>query len=395
MKRKIALIVALSFLVTGAVSAASLWGSFKGNAIVKTTIGGTVFKPSGTPAIQFNGQPLIPLSVLDKAGIKYTYDKSKLTVDVKKPAAPAADPVTLAKEIIDNYGSGVTFMKDYGVMVAVSYLTQIDDYDSDWYYFDQIFQRLSKFNAQESRVVYVNADGEEIGTVSIESKAYRDFMSGKIKDADLQTKWIVTGKIGRTPLTPKEIGKLQNSVGVVLTYDDSGNPIAQGSGFVIRDNLFITNHHVVDGAKKITIKLDGVTYDASNWYYFDNKDADLWGVLLSTSYDAQGRPTGSSPAYSLDYDTAIPQIGEKVYAIGSPVGLENSLSEGIVSSIRTDNGMTLIQHTADIDHGSSGGVLLNEFGDAIGVTSSGVEGSNLEFAIPMKYVQKEVDIVEK
>ncbi|MBO9596207.1 MAG: serine protease, partial [Cohnella sp.] len=192
-------------------------------------------------------------------------------------------------------------------------------------------------------------------------------------------------------LTSKEIGKLQNAVGVVLTYDEDGEPLAQGSGFVIDDDVFVTNYHVVEDASKIIVKLDGIDYDITDWYYFQNEEADLYGVRLSTKYSANGDPIGLSPSYSLDYNTAIPAIGEKVYAIGSPQGLENTLSEGIVSSIRTYDGMTYIQHTADIDHGSSGGVLLNEKGDVIGVTSMGVDGTSLEFAIPIKYVAKELN----
>ena len=72
-------------------------------------------------------------------------------------------------------------------------------------------------------------------------------------------------------------------------------------------------------------------------------------------------------------------IGEKAYAIGSPKGVNNTFSQGIVSQIRKH----LIQISVPIDHGSSGGALLNEYGEVIGVTSAGVEDSNadLNFAI--------------
>lgn len=72
-------------------------------------------------------------------------------------------------------------------------------------------------------------------------------------------------------------------------------------------------------------------------------------------------------------------IGEKAYAIGSPQGVNNTFSQGIVSQIRKH----LIQISVPIDHGSSGGALLNEYGEVIGITAAGVEDSNanLKFAI--------------
>ncbi|MNV65170.1 putative serine protease HhoA precursor [compost metagenome] len=100
------------------------------------------------------------------------------------------------------------------------------------------------------------------------------------------------------------------------------------------------------------------------------------------------------PKKFLPFNTALPEVGDKVYAIGSPEGLENTVSEGIVSGIRSNNGITVIQHTADITHGSSGGVLLNEYGEAIGITSGGVAGTNIEYAVPMMYVQQGFDTLK-
>lgn len=187
-------------------------------------------------------------------------------------------------------------------------------------------------------------------------------------------------------LTPKEIAKLMDRVGYVESYNSSGNAYASGSGFVLENHIFVTNHHVIKDGVGITVKLDGLTYDNKGWYLFDNDKFDLFGVYLSSSYSDVGRVTGTSPSKYLPFSLDLPEIGDKVYAIGSPLGLENTLSEGIVSGIRDNDGVTMIQHTADTDHGSSGGALINEYGEVIGITSSGVEGSNLEFAIPIKYV---------
>ena len=75
-----------------------------------------------------------------------------------------------------------------------------------------------------------------------------------------------------------------------------------------------------------------------------------------------------------------PIIGEKVYAIGSPRGFENTISEGIISQWQENN---LMQISVPIDHGSSGGALINEYGEVVGITSGTFyEGSqaNLNYA---------------
>ena len=81
-----------------------------------------------------------------------------------------------------------------------------------------------------------------------------------------------------------------------------------------------------------------------------------------------------------------PVIGQKIYAIGSPRGLENTFSSGEISQLRGDN---VIQINAPIDHGSSGGVLLNEYGEAIGITSAGMDdsGANLNFAVDIDVIK--------
>lgn len=192
-------------------------------------------------------------------------------------------------------------------------------------------------------------------------------------------------------LTAKEIAKLMDRVGIVIAYDQEQQAIASGSGFIIAGGMFITNHHVVEGSSGIFVKIDGTVYDNHGWYWFDNPDVDLYGTYLSTEYDEKGMIQGDMPLKALAYSAELPEVGDKVYAIGSPLGLENTISEGIVSGIRKDNEMTLIQHTADTDHGSSGGVLLNEYGEVIGVTSAGFDGTNLDFAIPVSYVLKEIE----
>ena len=83
---------------------------------------------------------------------------------------------------------------------------------------------------------------------------------------------------------------------------------------------------------------------------------------------------------SISIASSIPKVGEKVYTIGSPRGLDNTFSSGEISQIREDG--RILQISAPIDHGSSGGVLLNSQGEAIGITSGGIDdsGANLNYA---------------
>ena len=84
-----------------------------------------------------------------------------------------------------------------------------------------------------------------------------------------------------------------------------------------------------------------------------------------------------------------PEIGADVYAVGSPEGLEGTFSKGNISGLRRVGNSDRLQITAPISHGSSGGPVLNAFGEVIGVSVSMLEsGQNLNFAVPVKYIRK-------
>jgi serine protease Do len=190
-------------------------------------------------------------------------------------------------------------------------------------------------------------------------------------------------------LTAKEIAQFMNCVGVITTYDQDWRPIAQGSGFVIGyTGYVITNSHVMTNAAKWKFEVDGKAY-LTNWFEFNDTASDLYGFMADVDIKTgNANPNANFKYIGLNFD--LPEIGDKVYAIGSPKGLENTISEGIVSGIRKSNGMTYIQHTANTDHGSSGGVLLNEYGQVIGITSSGYDGTSLDFAIPTSYLKPHI-----
>jgi len=179
--------------------------------------------------------------------------------------------------------------------------------------------------------------------------------------------------------TAKEIAKncLPSTVSLVME-DKSKQPISLGSGFILENGKVVTNLHVIEGAKYGYILENGSSKKHTiKGYYQIDKINDL--VILSVpSLTAQ--PLALS---TLDK----PEIGERIYAIGNPKGLSGTISEGIVSGIRSMENKSLIQITAPISPGSSGGPVINNKGEVIGVAVGTLtSGQNLNFAIPVKLI---------
>ena len=170
--------------------------------------------------------------------------------------------------------------------------------------------------------------------------------------------------------------KCASAVFYIEIYDASGKATSSGSGFFLSANgLAVTNHHVIDDAVSAKIRtIDGKVYNVKGMY---DTNAALDLALLQIE--------GSGFPVLTIGDTTSLKSGAKIYAIGSPLGLENTISEGIISNPnRVISGTKYIQITAPISHGSSGGALLNQTGQVIGVTSAGFdEGQNLNLAVPI------------
>lgn len=179
------------------------------------------------------------------------------------------------------------------------------------------------------------------------------------------------GSLGsQKALTSEQVGKLSSGVVKIYVEDIDGN-LSTGSGFFYDANKIGTNFHVIENAKKIEVE-----FEDGSWYRGDVK------VLgYDSELDLAVIKVDKSAPLVLDLGDSSKIIkGQSIYTIGSPIGLMNTLSNGIISSVRDQ----IIQITAPISHGSSGGVLLDEYGQVIGITSSGiVEGENLGFAIPI------------
>jgi serine protease Do len=163
------------------------------------------------------------------------------------------------------------------------------------------------------------------------------------------------------------------STAVFMVFTSDGMNGYQGSGFFIdNEGLAVSNYHVFKGTgigmEKIKLLGSDVAHNVTE---IIAKDEEEDYILFRVDCDNTNYlPIASSK----------PQIGEKVFAIGSPRGLENTFSSGEVSQWRAKN---LMQINALIDHGSSGGALINEYGEVVGITSgSFYDGSqaNLNYA---------------
>lgn len=161
-------------------------------------------------------------------------------------------------------------------------------------------------------------------------------------------------------------------VGEITTYDKNGNAISMGTGFVYsNDGKIITNYHVIDGAYSAKIAIDGTTYQIQYVLAYDEK-IDLAVVKVNGSFSNYANICKNQVA-----------VGSKVYAIGSSRGLTNTFSQGIVTYYnRIVDGVSHIQHDASITNGNSGGPLINEYGEIIGINTWGISDSqNLNFAV--------------
>ena len=180
--------------------------------------------------------------------------------------------------------------------------------------------------------------------------------------------------------TAPEIARKAFGSTVLLVMEDSnGQPLSLGSGFFVRDAEVASNLHVVEGAARGYAKIVGqkAKYNIEGITAVE-PERDL--VVLKIS-DAHAQPLALGNSEDV-------QVGETVYAIGNPQGLEGTFSQGIVSSIREVATDKILQITAPISPGSSGGPVLNSNGEVVGVSVATFRGGqNLNFAISSNYLK--------
>lgn len=159
-----------------------------------------------------------------------------------------------------------------------------------------------------------------------------------------------------------------------------------GTGFVVRkDGWIATNLHVIAGARELTV----ATTDRHVYPVVDVLAVDAERDLALVRVDAKDLGTVALG------DSDVVRAGDSVVAIGHPMGLEDTVSNGLVSAVRAvAPALTVLQISAPIAPGSSGGPLFSDKGEVIGVaTAYGTEGQNLNFGVPVSYLKALFDAV--
>jgi S1-C subfamily serine protease len=199
------------------------------------------------------------------------------------------------------------------------------------------------------------------------------------------------------PLSPDKLYAFASrAVAKLIVKDEDGKVIGTGSAFLMETNpkpqeilgrlhyesTAATSYHVIRPAVALEIQFDGPGKYEVSFVFAEDPERDV--CLLQVSSDQP------PPGVLVLRTGPVPSIGERSYAISSPLGLTNSLSEGLISGYRErDTGDNWIQTTCAVAPGSSGGPLLNDRGEVLGtLTAMLTEGQNLNFAVPASEFQK-------
>jgi tetratricopeptide (TPR) repeat protein len=173
--------------------------------------------------------------------------------------------------------------------------------------------------------------------------------------------------------------KINNAIVTIYASDATDKILSQGSGVVLNDKGWIvTNYHVYAGADKLVVKLKDKIIEYTSIVGLDVEKDIL--ILKIKDNTFQSIKIGNSD---------LLKVGQKIYALGSPLGFENTITEGIISGLRyyKKEAKNFIQISAAISHGSSGGAVVDSKGELIGISTLTVtEGQNLNFAIPINEV---------
>lgn len=175
--------------------------------------------------------------------------------------------------------------------------------------------------------------------------------------------------------TPEQIfQQASKSVVVIQAYDREDNSVNQGGGVVIGQESVVTNCHVIEDGARLVVGHNKEQLEARLNHADHERD------LCQLSVRGLSAPRATLWTGRL-------RVGQRVYAIGAPEGLELTFTEGLVSSLREFEGSQYVQTSAAISQGSSGGGLFDSEGRLIGITAFFLQdGQNLNFAAPASWI---------
>jgi len=180
-------------------------------------------------------------------------------------------------------------------------------------------------------------------------------------------------------VAPRQIAATAHAATLMVhAMSARGDTLGIGTGFVVSaDGMFVTNYHVIEEAERLQVTLlDGGRYDQVQLIAADPA-SDL-ALMKVPAHDLRPLRIGS--------DLRM-EVGDKVYVMGNPLGMSGTFSDGMVSGRRPLEGVSMLQISAPISPGSSGGPVMNEQGEVIGVATIMVMGGqNLNLAVPVRYL---------
>jgi serine protease Do len=262
--------------------------------------------------------------------------------------------------------------------------------DEEWIVLKEGQQVVGPIVAEKSGALYVDL-GFDIIRIPRDQVVERRKAEGPIQPAALAAASSEADssnfyRIGSLRVRP--VKELVREFGeAVVTIE---TPSGQGSGFIVNeDGYIVTNNHVIEGETRIAV----VLYQSTSSGLQRRRVEDVEIVALNPFVDLAllkmtlPEDVKLKPVYLGSLDDL--NAGDGVFALGNPLGLERTVSQGILSTLnRNFQGLIYLQTDAAINPGNSGGPLFNMKGEVVGVTNMGFRGTdNLGFAIPINYVK--------
>jgi len=181
-------------------------------------------------------------------------------------------------------------------------------------------------------------------------------------------------------VTPRQIAaRAHAALLMIRALGANGDTLGLGTGFLVSaDGKFVTNYHVIQEAARLSVKLlDGAEY----------RDVSLVAADPASDLALMQIPGASGlPAMPMGSDAQM-EVGDRVFVMGNPLGMGGTFTDGMVSGKRPLEGVAMLQISAPISPGSSGGPVMNERGEVIGVATMMVMGGqNLNMAVPVRYL---------
>ncbi|MCU0665492.1 MAG: S1C family serine protease [Candidatus Omnitrophica bacterium] len=268
-----------------------------------------------------------------------------------------------------NLWAGARFKKVTKVILSIIFISLFTAYTLQCYKDDNKDQARNPFesiiamvNKPKKGVLLKRASMQEIGNFKL------SFLSRRKRK-----------KMSSTDISQK----CMPAVATITTKNKYGTRLGLGSGFVVSgDGVIATNFHVVESAAQVEVKIGDKTYKEA---YFIKGVPDLDIALIKIK--AENLPV----LFAGDSDRLV--NGQDIVVLGNPSGFERSVSTGVISAIRSNDKMKLLQMTAPVSPGSSGGPVLNEYGEVVGITTlaSFLFSQNVNFAVPINYIKQIAD----